>query len=108
MASKELIAFMARAIFEAWRDENKSDATWDELLSMQARDGYMDGKKIYALAFKEAQAAISTILAALQEPTEGMEKAHDMAHARAEPIFANTADVWRAMLNASQLGEQSE
>lgn len=57
---------------------------------------------------EKAEELLSTILAALQEPTEEMEQAHDLAHAKAETVFAETSDVWRAMLNASALGEQSE
>ncbi len=47
-----------------------------------------------------AQAAISTIRAALQEPTWEMEKAAIDAD--------NDECIWRAMLAASALGEQSE
>ena len=50
---------------------------------------------------KQAQAAISTILAALQEPTEGM-TANGYVHCY------NPARTWSAMLAASALGEQSE
>lgn len=109
MPSKELIEKVARAIFETWRDENKSDATWEELLSMQRRDGYMEGKKIYDLASKEAKAAISTILDALQEPTEGMILSYE-EYMNETKIFSRPhgAHVWRALLNASPLGEQSE
>ncbi len=52
---------------------------------------------------KQAQAAISTILAALQEPTEGMRQAYRDAN-----CWPNEETIWRAMLNASPLGEQSE
>ena len=49
-----------------------------------------------------AQAAISTILAALQEPTEKMKDAwwNDSG--------AGFEEDWKVMFNASPLGEQSE
>lgn len=54
-----------------------------------------------------AQAAISTILAALKDPTERM-----LASANEEEWDADYditfSDCWRVMLNASSLGEQSE
>ena len=51
----------------------------------------------------QAEAAISTILAAIQEPTQPMVQSvkHDLA-------WYHAAETWRAMLNASALGEQSE
>lgn len=53
----------------------------------------------------QAQAAISTILAALQEPTRAMyESAHN--HYEGEAYLPH--GLWRAMLAASALGEQSE
>ncbi len=48
---------------------------------------------------KTAGLILSTILAALQEPTWEMEKA---------ALDGNDECIWRAMLNASALGEQSE
>ncbi|WP_408914036.1 hypothetical protein [Brucella pseudogrignonensis] len=50
-----------------------------------------------------AQAAISTILTALQEPTQDMVRSvkHDLA-------WYHAKETWRAMLNASPLGEHSE
>ncbi len=55
----------------------------------------------------DARVAISTILAALREPTEGM-----LASANEEDWDADYditfSDCWRAMLAASALGEQSD
>lgn len=53
-----------------------------------------------------AEAALSTILAALQEPTEEMCRAGRNETIGVGHIYAS--DIWRAMLNASSLGEQSE
>jgi len=82
MASKELIALVAEAIIENPPIETMTD---DEII--------LDWSPT-------AKAAISTILAALQEPTEAMEQAALDA--------GNDECIWRAMLNASPLGEQSE
>lgn len=50
---------------------------------------------------RHAEAAISTILAALQEPTEGMK--------RMGVLYTDwPGKCWRPMLSASALGEQSE
>lgn len=59
------------------------------------------------LCLAGAQAAISTILAALQEPTEEMLEAAEKAD-RDENYCVTYSDYWRAMLAASALGEQSE
>lgn len=49
---------------------------------------------------------LSTILAALQEPTEGMLKAGATGSGEDSEVVA--AGAWRAMLKASALGEQSD
>lgn len=63
-----MVERVARAIFETWAADGNSDATWEELLLMQTKDGYAEGKKIYGLALKEARAAID----AMYEPTDAM------------------------------------
>ncbi|WP_368649661.1 hypothetical protein [Brucella intermedia] len=89
MPSKELIEKVARAIIENPPKINRL-------------------KDMEALSFSKvvdhtptAEAAISTILAALQEPTEVM-TANGYVHCY------NPDRTWRAMLAASALGEQSE
>ncbi|WP_273772894.1 hypothetical protein [Brucella intermedia] len=78
MPSKELIENVARAIADAdMEDYMKSTALYDA----------------------KAQAAISTIRAVLQEPTEGV--------LLAAKGFGDT-QAWQEMLNASALGEQSD
>ncbi|OEI84668.1 hypothetical protein BA060_02230 [Brucella sp. B13-0095] len=70
------------------------------------------------IPFDTADRILSTILAALQEPTEGMNVAGCQAD---DPLGAlidwrgenctpreGVANVWRAMLASSALGEQSE
>lgn len=52
---------------------------------------------------EKAEELLSTILAALQEPSEGM-----MVAGAGPAIFQGAAHCWRAMLAASALGEQSE
>ncbi len=79
MPSKELIEKVARAIMY---DENTYRVGGEEYCETVAR------------------IAISTIRAALQEPTEAMEEKGKEQYA--------AYYVWRAMLAASALGEQSE
>ena len=58
-----------------------------------------------------ANAILSTILAALQEPTDEMfEAGHETLYEGDYDATMNFAlePAWRAMLNASPLGEQSE
>ncbi len=57
--------------------------------------------------YKYAEAAIATILAALQEPTGEMLEMCDREDAM-KSSYVTYSDYWRAMLNASALGEQSE
>jgi len=58
------------------------------------------------LCLASAQAAISTIRDALQEPTEAMLSAAEKEDR--ETYCVTYSDYWRAMLAASALGEQSE
>lgn len=84
MASKELIEKVSEAIADAdGEDRELYPAYYDAL----------------------AKAAISTILTALQEPTEGMIKSGAQ---EVDWYDHNAIDCWRAMLAASPLGEQSE
>ena len=61
-----------------------------------------------------AEAAISAILTALQEPTEGMREAgieaidDNWERGVMRPAANSSLTCWRAMLAASALGEQSE
>lgn len=57
------------------------------------------------LCLAGAEAAISTILAALQEPTREM---YESAHKHYEGEAYLPHGLWRVMLNASSLGEPSE
>jgi len=86
MPSKELIALVAEAIIENPPVEIVTD---DEII--------LDWSPT-------ARAAISTILAALQEPTRPMSEI-GQPYIR---VGYDAWDVWRAMLNASPLGEQSD
>ena len=91
MPSKELIEKVARAIYESWENVPRaSDRDWDAYA--KKLPGGADCFR------KHAQAAISTILAALQEPTEAM-------HSEGRTTV-NYRDAWRAMLAASALGER--
>ena len=93
MASKELIEKVARHI--------RVHITGDEY-SMSC-----------GLSIEDARAAsmelLADILAALQEPTEGMILSYE-EYMNETKTFSRPhgAHVWRAMLNASPLGEQSE
>lgn len=97
MASKELIAELGEVLF---REAYGKDA----------------GKVCYHKHYYErlAQAAFSTILAALQEPTEGMREAgieaidDNWERGVMRPAANSSLTCWRAMLAASALGEQSE
>lgn len=80
MASKELIEKVAQAIADADMEDYEPHSHFYNAL---------------------AKAAISTILAALQEPTEGM------LDACGENWYYGGV-LWKPMLAASALGEQSE
>lgn len=64
------------------------------------------------LCLASAQAAISTILAAISEPTEAMlkeaHKAEDESAVHNYGSLPSATDYWDFMLAASALGEQSE
>lgn len=90
--------------------------TRNEMIEKVARDlaALNDGtEETWESFHADAQKACSTIFAALQEPTP---KALDSAVAFALNVqisseykwTAYMTDVWGKMLNASQLGEQSE
>ena len=98
MASKEheaLVEKVARAMADADPQQcgNVNESEMGDYFWEQWREYYIP----------QAQAAISTVLAALQEPTQPMVRSvkHDLA-------WYHAAETWRAMLNASPLGEQSE
>lgn len=88
MPSKELIEKVAQAIADADMEDYEPHSHFYNAL---------------------AKAAISTILVALQEPTEGMKEAWmlDMDRWISEEI-EDEFHPWRVMLAASALGEQGE
>lgn len=86
MTHDELIEKVAQAIYK--RRPGSNITPWESL-----------NRDYQASLFSDAKAAISTILAALQEPTEGM--------LLAAKGFGDT-QAWQEMLAASALGEQSE
>ncbi|WP_010658159.1 MULTISPECIES: hypothetical protein [Brucella] len=96
MPSKELIALVAEAIIDNPPVETVTD---DEII--------LDWSPT-------AKAAISTILAALQEPTEGMREAgieaidDNWERGVMRPAANSSVNCWTAMLAASALGEQSD
>ena len=96
MASKELIALVAEAIIDNPPIEMMTD---DEIII----DWSPTGKAVAA-----------TILAALQEPTEGMREVgmeaidDNWERGIMRPSANSPITCWRAMLHASALGEQSE
>lgn len=99
----ELIEKVARALCEAqggeWRSGTMETINLKDLASPHQYDLDQLNNRYRFMA----QAAISTILTALQEPTEGM------IEAGAGPaVFQGAAHCWRAMLAASALGEQAE
>ncbi|MGN7964420.1 hypothetical protein, partial [Brucella sp. 22210] len=98
MPSKEFIEKVAREIMMARHDGGCSVKNWN---TERLDNPHVDQ------AMRQASAAISTVLAALQEPTEGMLDAADKED-RDENYCVTYSDYWRAMLAASALGEQSE
>jgi len=95
MPSKELIEKVARAIIENPPKINR-------LKDMEA----LNFSKVVDHT-PTAEAAISTILAALQEPTGDMLEACEREDA-IKSSYVTYSDFWRAMLAASALGEQAE
>lgn len=105
MPSKELIEKVAQAIYEHRHKGMKNIWSWDE----SGLDDEHPGERERYIGY--AQVALSTILAALQEPTEGMLDAGCKAWGvdiNADETRENIANEWRQMLAASALGEQSE
>ena len=102
MPSKEyeaLVEKVAKAIHEAL--VKRGAVPWDKFVAVNP--------SAKELKIEEAQAAISTIRAALQEPNEAMKDAWDLDTGRwiSEEI-EDPYHPWRVMLAASALGEQSE
>ena len=99
MPSKELVSAVAKAIYE--KRNGRGCKPWS-YQTMSHQQPYLD----------DAQAALSTILAALQEPTEGMlkeaHKAEDESAVHNYGSLPSATDYWDFMLAASALGEQRE
>lgn len=101
MASKELIEKVAREIAKS-RGRDPEECVFGSGSTIQ---GFTCHQKAWEREIVAAKAAISAILAALQEPTEAMIDATGSYY-----IEDKHRDlvVWNSMLNASPLGEQSE
>ena len=98
MPSKELIEKVAKTINGPFHPlPNGSPYTLDQLRDIRWQQINDAERK---LCLSGAKAAISTILAALQEPTGKMEKA---AFYSFEDDYGK---LWHKMLNASPLGER--
>nr|WP_312970658.1 hypothetical protein [Brucella intermedia] len=98
MASKELIEKVARAIYESWENVPRaSDRDWDAYA--KKLPGGADCFR------KHAEAAISTIRAEIAEADIAMINAAEAYTYRGSKGYTG---LWRAMLAASALGEQSE
>lgn len=101
MANKELIEKVAKAINGPFRPVPEGSLfTLDQLRDVRWQQ--INGAE-RNLCLASAQAAISTILAALQEPTEVMIDAN-LSNSSSIDIVED----WKAMLAKSALGEQSE
>ena len=117
MASKELIEKVARELCLSDGVDPDEDVIAGQAAGYEnfgprfqsaERSQNMCGNRNY---MADASVAISTILAALQEPTEGVfEAGHETLYEGDYDATMNFAlePAWRAMLNASPLGEQSE
>lgn len=108
MPSKELIEKVAKAINGPFHPVPEGSLfTLDQLRDVRWQQ--INGAE-RNLCLASAQAAISTILTALQEPTEGMLDAScDAWSVIADPDTRENMDMeWRAMLAASALGEKSD
>lgn len=100
MTHDELIKKVAKAINGPFRPlPEGSPHTLEQLRDI--RWTQINGRE-RNLCLASAKAAISTIYAALQEPTEEMRQAYQDAN-----CWPNEETIWRAMLNASALREQS-
>lgn len=97
MPSKELIEKVARAMAEADPQQcgNVNESEMGDYFWEQWREHYIP----------QAQAAISTILAVLQEPTYEMQRKGERVTWEDRTTIK---DVWRVMIDESPLGEQSE
>ena len=109
MASKELIEKVAKSINGPFHPVPEgSPYTLDQLRDIRWMQVNSVERK---LCLAGAEAAISTILAAIQEPTEGMRRA---AYTFQDDLALRDGDVptfddyWHIGLAASALGEQSE
>ena len=100
MPSKELIEKVAREIAKS-RGRDPEECVFGSGSTIQ---GFTCHQKAWEREIVAAQAAISTILSALQEPTRPMSEI-GQPYVR---VGYDAWDVWRAMLSASALGEQSE
>jgi len=98
MPNKELIEKVAQAIYEHRHKGMKNIWSWDE----SGLDDEHPGERERYIGY--AQVALSTIHAALQEPNRPMSEI-GQPYVR---VGYDAWDVWRAMLNASPLGEQGE
>ena len=110
MPSKELIEKVAKAINGPFHPVPEgSPYTLDQLRDNQWMQVNAVERK---LCLAGAEAAMSTILAALQEPTEAMlkeaHKAEDESAVHNYGSLPSATDYWDFMLAASALGEQSE
>lgn len=99
MPSKELIENVAREIAKS-RGRDPEECVFGSGSSIH---GFTCHQKAWEREVVAAKAAISTILDALQEPTEGFDPEKVSYHKGMTRL-----DWWRAMLSASALGEQSE
>lgn len=96
MPSKE-VTNAAKAIYESRNGAGRTP--WSQL-PWSHKVPYLD----------DAEAARKSFLAALQEPTEGMIEAGYAwdEHVTATETHPRNRGLWRAMLNASVLGEKAE
>ena len=108
MPSKELIEKVAKAINGPFHPVPEgSPFTLDKLRDVHWQQ--INGAE-RNLCLAGAEAAISTILAALQEPTEWMVEAgyEWPEHVASTEKHPRNRGTWKAMLHASALGEQSD
>lgn len=106
MASKELIEKVAREVAKS-RVRDPEECVFG---SGSTIHGFTCHQKAWEREFVAAQAAISTILAALQDPTEAMlcAAAWELENPKSHESRDHIKAILAAMLNASPLGEQSE
>ncbi len=87
------VAVEAKHIVELWANECH-DISWRQHFDLAMTD-------LAAALTAEPQAVPEGMVLVSREPTDAMVEAHFRAHAEAETVFAEVADVWRAMLAAS-------